>query len=136
MQMAILLFDLPELLSASNRFLQYPGNQYIQVTSAADARTNFCFQFHVAKSSDDVSSPKGKDRPLVKSGVSNCGVTDPSPPPSVLTKPPSRFQVNTPSKCSQDNARTSPDEDADSDAVKRESFAVLSLDGESSEAYI
>ena len=37
MQMAILLFDLPELLSASNRFPQYPGNQYIQVTSAGDA---------------------------------------------------------------------------------------------------
>ena len=78
----------------------------------------------------------GEDRPLVTSGVPNYGGTDPSPPPSVVTKPPSRFQVNTPSKCSEDNARTSSDEDADSDALRRESFAVLSLDGESGEVYI
>ena len=44
--------------------------------------------------------------------------------------------MNTPSKCSEDNARTSSDEDADSDALRRESFAVLSLDGESDEVYI
>ena len=78
----------------------------------------------------------GEDRPLVTSGVPNYGVTDPSPPPSVLTTPPSRFQVNTPSKCSENNTATSSDEDADPDAVGRESFAVLSLDGESGEVYI
>ena len=78
----------------------------------------------------------GEDRPLVTSGVPKYGVTDPSPPPSVVTEPPSRFQVNTPSKCSEDNARTSSDEDAHSDALRRESFAVLSLDGESGEVYI
>ena len=44
--------------------------------------------------------------------------------------------MNTPAKCSEDNARTSSDEDADPDAVRRESFAVLSLDGESGEVYI
>ena len=135
----IMLFDLPKpysccLLQIACR--HYPGNQYIQVTSAADTWTNVYFQFHVAKSSDDVSSPKGEDRPLVTSGVPNYGVTDPSPPPSVLTTPPSRFQVNTPSKCSENNTATSSDEDADPDAVRRESFAVLSLDGESGEVYI
>ena len=135
----IMLFDLPEPYSCC--LLQiacphYPGNHYIQVTSAADTWTNVYFQFHVAKSSDDASSPKGEDRPLVTSGVPNYGVTDPSPPPSVLTTPPSRFQVNTSSKCSENNTATSSDEDADPDAVRRESFAVLSLDGESGEVYI
>ena len=135
----IMLFDLPEPYSCCLLQIDgphYPGNQYIQVTSATDTWTNFYFQFQVAKSSDDVISPKGEDRPLVTSGVPNYGVTDPSPPPSVLTTPPSRFQVNTPSKCSENNTATSSDEDADRDAVGRESFAVLSLDGESGEVYI
>ena len=131
----IMLFDLPEPYSCC--LLQiacphYPGNQYRQVTSATDTWTNFYFQFQVAESSDDVISPKGEDRPLVTSGVPNYGVTDPSPPPSVLTTPPSRFQVNTPSKCSENNTATSSDEDADPDAV----IVVLSLDGESGEVYI
>ena len=135
----IMLFDLPEPYSCCLLQIDCPhylGNQYIQVTSATDTWTNFYFQFQVAKSSDDVISPKGEDRPLVTSGVPNYGVTDPSPPPSVLTTPPSRFQVNTPSKCSENNTATSSDEDADPDAVRRESFAVLSLDGESGEVYI
>ena len=135
----IMLFDLPEPYSCCLLQIACPhylGNEYIPVTSAADTWTNFYFQCQVAKSSDDVISLMGEDRPLVTSGVPNYGVTDPSPPPSVVTKPPSRFQVNTPSKCSEDNARTSSDEDADPDAVRRESFAVLSLDGESGEVYI
>ena len=44
--------------------------------------------------------------------------------------------MNTPSKCSENNTATSSDEDADPDAVRRESFAVLSPDGESGEVYI
>lgn len=89
-------------------------------------------QFNVAKPSDDVTTPRTEDQPLVTTGVPNYGITDPSPPPSVLTTPPSRFQVNSPRKISQDAEQAR----ADADVARLDSFELLSLDGESTEVYI
>ena len=62
----------------------------------------------------------------------NYGVTDPSPPPSVLTTPPARFQVNSSRKISPDIEQVRKDEGV----ARRDSFELLSLDGESTEVYI
>ena len=100
----------------------------------------FYLQFNVAKPSDDVTSPQREDQPLVTSGVPNYGVNDLSPSPSVLTTPSSRFQVNNTRKISEDTERPPVNADADADAdvvaARRDSFALLSLDGESTEVYI
>lgn len=97
-------------------------------------------RFNVAKLSDDVTSPQREDQPLVTSGVPNYGVNDLSPSPSILTTPPSRFQVNNTRTISEDTERPPVDADADADAdvvaARRDSFALLSLDGESTEVYI
>lgn len=92
---------------------------------------NLFLQFNVAKHSNDVTSQK-EDQPLVAADVPNYGVTDPSPPPSILTAPASRFQVNTPRKISQDTEQVS----EDADVARRDSFELLSLDGESTEVSI
>lgn len=59
-------------------------------------------------------------------------MTVPSPHPSVLTTPPSRFQVNCPNKISRDGEEDREDEDVS----RHDSFELLTLDGESTEVYI
>lgn len=89
-------------------------------------------RFSLSKPSENVTSAQKENQPLVKTGIPNYGITDPSPPPSVSTTPSSRFQVKPLREISEDTKQPQ----AVEDATGNDSYELLSVDGESSEVFI